>query len=168
MSEFYQNQDLKYTEKAVLLEDIILPELPKFPTMSEIHSGNVYYPRTEELYTDMIGKFSIPITTPLNDNYGTPTNKEKTNKPVKNLSNTNLKSSNFKESNFLELAIPKYIVLNFLNRIPKGTEFVVCFVGGGDSLEDIKIIGVYTNGGTRSSKRSSTKKSIKSAGKKTN
>lgn len=144
MSDFYTESDLKYLEKAVLLEDIILPELPKFPTMEEIHAGKVYYPRTEELYNDVVGKFSIPITTPLNENYSDPVDKKQTNKPIKNMSaSSGMKSSQYESSNYIELTIPKFVALNFINKIPKGTEFIAGFIGGGTDLSDIKIIGVY-------------------------
>lgn len=150
MSSFYQSGSIEtspgvesYLETATLLEDILLPELPPFPTMKEIHEDRVYYPRTEELYTDVFGKFSIPILTPLGDNTGDPKDEDIT-VTARNIVNPscNIKTSAYKDSNFVELNIPKYIVLNFLTKIPKGTKFIVAFLGGSTSLGDIRVIGV--------------------------
>lgn len=135
--------DLTYTEEATLLEDILLPELPPFPTMQEIHDGNVYYPRTVELYKDTLGKFSIPIINPLGDNTGAPTDSSGGSSNTRNIvNNSNLQVSTYKESNYITLNIPKYILLNFLNKVPKGTKFIVAFIGGSTSIGDIRVIGV--------------------------
>lgn len=144
MSFYKEDIDMTYLEVAVLLEDIILPELPPFPTLEEIESGNVYYPRTEELYTDTIGKFSVPIINPLGDNSGDPVNDEKSGGSARNIvnSNCNIEVNSYQKSNYLELNIPKYILLNFLRKVPAGTIFLVGFIGGDTSVGDIRIVGV--------------------------
>lgn len=143
---FYSGSDmeLKYIEEAILMEEITLPEFPPFPTHLEITLEQVYYPRPEELYTDMIGKFSIPILNPLNDNRETPEDNITGSTSVRNVMNKdcNLEVSTYEVSNYVTLNIPKYIVLNFIGTIPKGTRFVVAFIGGSTDYDDIKIIGV--------------------------
>lgn len=135
--------DLVYLEEAILLEDILLPELPPFPTLEEIQENNVYYLRAEELYEDMSGKFSIPIITPLSDNEGDPKDSSAGVNTTRNIiNNGNFQVSTYKESNYITLNIPKYILLNFLSKIPKGTKFIVGFIGGSTDIEDIRVIGV--------------------------
>ena len=135
--------DLGYIEEATLLEDVLLPELPPFPTVGQIHDGNEYYPRTIELYEDTMAKFSIPIINPLGDNNGSPTDNSKGSQNTRNISNkNNLQVSSYKTSNYISLKIPRYILLNFISKIPKGTKFLVAFVGGSTDVGDIKIIGV--------------------------
>lgn len=129
-------------ELAILIEDILLPELPPFPTMQEIHSGEVYYPRTIELYEDMIGKFSVPILFPLGNNTGDPEEQDMFSEPRNIISDSNLMTNPYQKSNFIELTIPKYIVMNFIDIIPKNTKFIICFIGESLDIEDIKIIGV--------------------------
>ena len=143
MGFFNSNLDACYLEEAVLLEDIILPELPPFPRLSDIEAGTAYYPRLEEMYTDQVGKFYIPILTPLATVTDKPNEKLVTN-TIRNIVNDdcNLEVTSYTESNYLELTIPKYILFNFLNKIPAGTVFLVGFVGGRTDYEDIKIVGV--------------------------
>lgn len=129
-------------ELAILIEDILLPELPPFPTMQEIHSGEVYYPRTIELYEDMIGKFSVPILFPLGNNTGDPEEQDMFSEPRNIISDSNLMTNPYQKSNYIELTIPKYIIMNFIDIIPKNTKFIICFIGESLDIEDIKIIGV--------------------------
>ena len=137
------SQDLTYVEEATLLEDILLPELPPFPTWEEIHDNNVYYPRTVELYEDMEGKFSVPIITPLGDNTGEPVDDIAGAASARNIMNEGaLQVSTYQESNYVTLNIPKYILLNFLEIVPKGTRFIVAFIGGSTNIGDIRVIGV--------------------------
>jgi hypothetical protein len=39
--------------------------------------------------------------------------------------------------------IPKYIVMNFTGTIPKGTKFLVAFIGGSSSVDNMSIVGLY-------------------------
>jgi hypothetical protein len=133
---------LGYIEIAILLEDIALPALPPFPTVEELQSGNIYYPRAEELYTDMKGKFSIPILNPLAET-SEPVETDAGTGTVRNiLNNSSIMITPYKESNYVELNIPKYILLNFVDTVPKGTKFLVCFIGGSIKVKDIRVIGV--------------------------
>lgn len=136
--------ELKYLEEAILMEDIELPELPPFPTHLEVTLETVYYPRPIELYTDMKGKFSITILNPLNNSTDSPVDNTKGSTSVRNIVNKdcNISVSSYQESNYVTLNIPKYILLNFVGKVPKGTKFIVGFIGGSTDVEDIRIIGV--------------------------
>lgn len=134
---FYEDLDMRYIEVGILLEDI---ELPKLPTVQDILEGKVTTFRAEELYTDTIGKFCIPILFPLEE---TAKDKEVIHPVVRNITNDcNLIVSPYQTSNYIELNIPKYILLNFLDIIPAGTRFLLCFIGGDIEIEDIRVIGV--------------------------
>lgn len=131
-----------HIEVATLLEEILLPELPPFPTMEEIHSDRVYYPRTIELYEDMVGKFSIPILSPLGNNTGEPEEEDIISEARNIVNESHITVNPFQKSNYVELVIPKYILLNFLEVVPAGTRFIVCFIGDSLDIEDIKVIGL--------------------------
>ena len=137
---FYEELDLRYTEVGILLEDILLPPLPK---ISEVLSGSVEKFRAEELYMDMIGKFCIPILFPFDEENMEPKDKDEVAPTVRNIINDcNLEVKEYKTSNFIEINIPKYILLNFVDKIPKKTKFLLTFVGGGIQIDDIRVIGV--------------------------
>lgn len=147
MTNSYYNgsaTELKYLEEAILMEDIQLPELPPFPTHLEVTLETVYYPRPIELYHDMKGKFKITILNPLDENIDSPVDNIKGSNTVRNIINKdcNIAVSSFEETNYVTLNIPKYILLNFINKVPKGTKFIVGSLGGSTDVEDIRIIGV--------------------------
>lgn len=67
----------------------------------------------------------------------------------------NINSSSYIYSNSVSLTIPKYILLQFIDNkteteglkdpyIPKGTEFLICCIGGIMDIEKMRIIGLYT------------------------
>lgn len=134
---FYENLDLRFTEVAILMEDIILPPLPP---LSKILAGEVDKFRAEELYTDMIGKFCIPILFPLEEE---PKNKKMPAPTVRNIqSDCKLKTIPYEQSNYVELNIPKYILMNFTGKVLSGTRFLIIFVGGSIKISDIRVTGV--------------------------
>ncbi len=137
-----------HIEEAILLEEILLPELPPFPTMNEIHEDHIYYPWLidKQLYTDMVGKFSIPIITPLGKNTDEPFNETMYPEARNIINGAKLSLTEYEKSNYIELVIPKYIVLNFIEKIPVHTRFIVCFIGDKIHVGNIKIIGVSERG----------------------
>lgn len=145
------NEATEYTkelhiERAILLEDVILPELPKFVVKGHHgHSGHspILKPYSIDIYKDQIGKFSIPILTPTNANYSDPV--DNIAPPVSTgniISDGPVRASSYVQSNYIELKIPRYITLNFIDKIPKLTEFIVTFIGDSYEIDDVKIIGV--------------------------
>ncbi|MCM1215949.1 MAG: hypothetical protein NC548_15690 [Lachnospiraceae bacterium] len=135
-----------HIEKAILLEEIILPELPKFVSKGHhSHSGHsvIASPYSIKIYHDEIGKFSIPILTPTNENYSDPYDGVVPTVSTGNItSDVPIVASSYVQSNYIELKIPRYIVLNFIDKIPKLTEFIVAFIGDSYEIDDVKIIGV--------------------------
>lgn len=135
--KFYEEQIMKYSEVAILMEDIILPKLP---SISDIIDRKINKFRAEQLYTDQIGKFCIPILFPLEEepkDVSVPAPKLTTVK-----GSSQLATETYMTSNYIEINIPKYILLNFLDIIPKGTKFIVTFIGGSYEIDDIRVIGV--------------------------
>ena len=98
--------------------------------------------RSEREYENMIGNFYIPILFPLVEN-GESTELEFEAPSTGNILNGSLASKPYVERNYISLAIPKYIVMNFEKLIPKGTKFLVAFIGGNKSIENISIVGLY-------------------------
>lgn len=148
MDNYYDKQQLASVERVKLAADIILPEVSTEPlTLKYLQSGREYKtPFTE--YTDMEGKFYLTIMTPL-------LNKEQINNrnqvaPSVRGHRGNLGTNNYSSSNYITLTIPKYILLNFINKVPKGTEFIVASIGNSIDIDDLRIVGIYsiiTNGG---------------------
>lgn len=142
MSNFYDDQSIPSIERVKLAEDIKLPVLPKYElTEDNLKLGP--YDLIHQLYTDMEGKFYIPIMTPLLKNDGVSQIK-KSKAPSTVGHKGNLKTSSYDSSNIVKLVIPKYILLNFIGKVPKGTEFIAASVGGSVSLDDMRIIGIYS------------------------
>lgn len=135
-------------ELAILQQDIILPEINTDPLtlslLQELEEKGDYYKTPDSEYTNVIGAFYIPVLFPLVDNSES-TELEFTAPSTKNIKNIKFRTKSYVERNFITLTIPKYIVLNFKDKIPSGTKFLVGFVGGDYSIEDINIIGIYGN-----------------------
>lgn len=132
-------------EIAELQEEIILPELPKeklsLKVLKEYDKEGKNYDMPFDTYEDMIGNFYIPILFPLVEN-GESTEIEYEAPPIQVLNGT-VQGSNYVERNFISLMIPKYIIMQFRDKIPKGTKFLVAFIGGSNSIDNISIIGLY-------------------------
>lgn len=121
---YYQDQDYKYPEIAILLEDIS--------------------------WSNKTGKFFIPILTPIMSSNTAFENK----RPAVSKSNIINRVSNisgFVESNFVELTLPEYLLPqksidedgNITPETPykKNDKFIIVFVGG--DINKIRLIGVY-------------------------
>ena len=132
-------------EIAELQEDILLPELPKekltLSVLQKYEELGKTYDFPHDTYEDMIGNFYIPILFPLVEN-GESTEIEY-EAPSAQILNGSVQGSSYVERNFVSLMIPKYIVMQFIDVIPKGTKFLVGFVGGSTSIENLSIIGLY-------------------------
>jgi len=143
-TNFFQNHQMGFIERAILAEDIKLP----FVTRNKItehwlccHDNE--YRSAFNMYKDTLGKFFLPIMTPLVDKESAKTGKGSTGSSRGNKGNLNT-ASTAKSSNYVELYIPKYILMNFRGTIPKGTEFIVASIGGSIEIEDMRIIGIFT------------------------
>jgi hypothetical protein len=139
---FYEKSEFASVEKAVLLEDIKF----KFP-----FNGSVEDEDGEE-FKGIKGKFCISALTP----------EAKTDEASEKSRGT------VNTSNYVLLAVPKYLLYNFIDFsykyitiddekygpflvgpkscvIPKGTSFLVEFLGGELKLDKISIIGLEAN-----------------------
>ena len=138
--DFFQSQQMGFIERAVLVEDIVLPHVTRNKiTEHWLCCHDNEYKSAFNMYKDTLGKFYLPIMTPLIDKNGAKSTK--TNSRGGN--NLNV-SSSAKSTNYVELYIPKYILLNFRGTIPKGTEFIVASIGGSIEIENMRIIGIFT------------------------
>lgn len=171
MSNIYEEQKLSNTERVILAEDLKLPELTKEPLTYEWleeHKGEEYKLAFRE-YTNLMGKFFLPIMTPLKEQKEV----EEESKPAPSTTGhkgAGLETKKYKSSNIVEIVIPKYILLNYIDIIPKGTEFVAASVNNDVNAEELRIIGIYSifagEGGMNSS-GSGTKATGKKSSSKT-
>lgn len=133
-------------ELAILQQAIELPELPEekltLETLKRYEKMGKPFNLMQECYEDMIGNFYIPILFPLVEN-GESTELVFDAPKSNNILNKSLNGVPYVERNFVSLMIPKYIVMNFKKEIPAGTKFLVAFIGGSNSIDNINIIGLY-------------------------
>jgi hypothetical protein len=122
MNNIFEDKSI-ITERVKLVEDIKLPE-----SVSE--------------YKNISAKFYFNLFTPLVD-------KSKVNSQFKSApninkySNNSLSTSDYQQSNYITLIIPKYMLYQFDNIIPKDTEFIITCIGE-FKIEHFRIIGIYT------------------------
>ena len=145
------NNDQDYYESLVLelgflQEDIILPELPKeeltLETLLRYDQEGKTYNLMQNCYTDMVGKFYIPVLFPLVDKSDGPEEYEY-NTPRTQLSNNTIRPVRYTSVNYIELVIPKYIVMQFRDKIPKDTIFLIGFSGEHKKISNLNVIGLY-------------------------
>jgi len=170
-TNYFANGNMPYIERAQLLEDIDLssfvnpdklnlnyfdPEYISNPTCD--HGTNSYwkYNNNKEyklIYNNLPkfieAPFFIPILAALYKG-GSP-NKTKTSSPSKRgFKGDSLTTSSLENSNYIKLKIPRYMILQFIDKdekpykIKKGTEFLIASVGGQLLAENIRIIGLWT------------------------
>ena len=122
MSNFFEQKRL-ITERVKLAEDITLPE-------------------SIDDYENIKAKFYINIFTPLVNK--SETRIEYRSAPSTKIYNNNkLNPSDYQQSNYITLTIPRYILFQFKNNIPKDTEFIITCIGE-FKINHFRIIGVYT------------------------
>ena len=118
------------------------------------HEMNVEYELAYNELKNIDANFYIPMLTPTMSSNGDKS--EKKSAPSKNqFKGEYIESRSYTYSNSVKLTIPKYILFQFLDNktekvgekdpfIPKGTEFIICAIGGLGRLENIRIIGLFT------------------------
>ena len=140
---YYDKQSIITIERAQLAEDIPLPTI----TTEKINLEFFFFFKTcilaQNVYIDTIGKFYLNVMTPLLD-------KQESKMETKSAPSTrghkgsSLNTRSYTSTNYVNLVVPKYILLNFTGRVPKGTEFIVASIGGSLDVEDMRIIGIYS------------------------
>jgi hypothetical protein len=148
---YYDNASKQYgdeisIEVAILQADITLPELPKekltTAVLKEYSDAGKTYDFPWQVYDDVIGNFYIPILFPLVEN-GDSTELEFKAPETKTVLNKSIKTVPYVERNYISLMIPKYIAMEYVGTIPAGTKFLVAFIGGSTSINNMSIIGIY-------------------------
>lgn len=135
-------------ELAELQRTIYLPLLPMEKLSYKVliayeELGRSYWTK-DDVYTSMIGNFYIPMLFPMVENTAESTemiHKEPKNRNVKS-SDIGYGTEKYITRSFVELMIPKHIILQFNDTIPKGTKFNIGFIGGSTTLSSIKILSV--------------------------
>lgn len=133
-------------ERAILAQDIFLPatNTDKSISFKELESkGSYKIISAFDVYKDIKAKFYLTILTPLVDKNDV-AQKSNGSPLIRGQAKSKLYTSGYTSSNYVELTIPKYILLQFKNKVPKGTEFLICIPGGGMDIDDIRIIGIYS------------------------
>lgn len=103
---------------------------------------------------NITAKFYIPVLMAGVDNSKTEVTTNNRSPKTTGFKGGKINSLPYESSNCLKLTIPKYIILQFFDIkdnedktppiIPKGTEFLICGVGGSTRNEHMRIIGLYT------------------------
>ena len=134
-------------ELAELQRDIYLPLLPMerltHSVMVAYEDEGLPYWFKDEVYTSVLGNFYIPMMFPMVENTDESTDMVHSAPENAKLKETGgYKTEEYTTRTYVELVIPKYIVMNFTDMIPKGTTFIVGFIGGSNSIDSIKILSV--------------------------
>lgn len=147
MSEFYDDQSINTIERVKLAQDVKLPKVTTEPlTLKFLENGGKYV-SPFNAYSDIKAKFFMPIMSPLMSGENA-SNDKKASPSVKNQKGSSkLQVNSYNSSNYIELVIPKYILMNFVDIVPKGTEFIVGSINGSLSIGKMKIIGIYSTSG---------------------
>lgn len=140
---YYDKQEIISIERAQLAEDIPLPAISTQKLTLNFLENHDEYILAQNVYTDMIGRFYLNIMTPLLDKSESKT-ENKTAPSTRGHKGSKLNTTNYVSTNYVSLVVPKYILLNFTGKVPKGTEFIVASVGGSLDVEDMRIIGIYS------------------------
>ena len=122
MGNFFENKEL-ITERVKLAEDIFLPE-------------------SIDDYKNTSAKFYLNIYTPMLDKSKIKS-EEKPAPLLSKFNNNSINPSKYEQSNYIELTIPRYILLQFKDKVPAGTEFIITCIGE-FKINHFRIIGLYT------------------------
>lgn len=143
----YSYSDALSIELVELQRTIYLPLLPMerltYSVLVAYEEEGVPYWFKDEVYTSVMGNFYAPMMFPMVENP-----EESIDMIHSAPENAMLKTEGAYEtveyttSTYVQLVIPKYIVMNFTDTIPKGTVFVVGAVGGSNTLDQLKILSV--------------------------
>ena len=155
-SSFYDRVSNSYSdtlsiEIAELQRTIFLPLLPMerltYSVLAAYEDEGLPYWFKDEVYTSVLGNFYMPLLFPMVENPEESTDMEHDAPDSGHVIQDDKKRSPYKTEayttrTYVELIIPKYIVMNFTDTIPKGTRFVVGYIGGSNSIESMKILSV--------------------------
>jgi len=146
-TSFYNSKDMGNVEVATLVKDI---PLPKYDKKLEItvpgenkHAIKISFTPKDTVYKAMKGDFYIAIEIPSLDKNTKVENKIAAPKNIQG--GNKLNTTSYKTGNTITLEIPKYLVMLFDNKIPKGTKFLVVSLADKADAKNIRIISLYTD-----------------------
>ena len=135
-------------EIAELQRTIYLPLLPMEKLSIKVlqayeNLGRSYWTK-DDVYTSVIGNFYIPMLFPMVENTAESIELIHKNPNTRNISSNNsaFGTERYITKSFVELVIPRHIVMQFSNIIPRGTKFCIGFIGGNTNTNSIKILSV--------------------------
>ena len=149
-NDYYNNIENTYSaslsnEIAILQRKVYLPLLPLEKISDFVLAAYRYLGKTycfkDDVYKAKEANFYISMIAPLVED-GESTDIIHMAPNTTNIINGDFQTSDYKTRNYVKLIIPRNIVLQFSNLIPKGTKFNVSFVGGSDSNYAMKIVSV--------------------------
>lgn len=149
---FFDEIGQKYSNRlsveiAELQREIYLPLLPLEKMSIKVLQayedlGRSYWFK-DDVYTAMEGNFYIPMLFPMVENTAESTELIHKEPKTRNVSSTDgYGTEQYVTRTFVILEIPRHIVMQFSNVIPKGTKFCIGFVGGSTNISEIKILSV--------------------------
>ena len=148
-NDYYGNISNNYSaslsnEIAILQRKIYLPLLPleriTDMVLTAYRNNGRYYWFKDDVFKAEVGNFYVSMIAPLVKN-GDSTDILYDAPQIKT-TDGEFPSSEYKTRNYVKLTIPRHIVLQFSNLIPKGTKFNVTFEGGNSSNYSMKITSV--------------------------
>ena len=144
-SSFYSAKKMGSVEVVTLVNDVPLPSYDKVLTAAMVQKmydkGVGKFTPITTAYSSVMADFYLRIETP---NLDTNSKEEKNQAaPTVYQGGNRLNTTSYKTSNTIRLEIPKYIVMLFDNKIPKGTKFLVASLADEADAGNIRIISLY-------------------------
>lgn len=144
---YYNSKQIGNVEVVTLVHDIPLPSYDKKLTASMVKqmydTGTGSFTPITTAYKAMKADFYINIETPNLDT------KEKIIKqqaaPRLQQGGNRLNTESYSTGNTIRLEIPKYLVMMFDNKIPKGTKFLIASLADKVDTNNIRIISLYNS-----------------------
>ena len=144
-TNFYKSKQLGNVEVATLVNDVPLPKYDKALKVTIPKDGEVtinFTPITTA-YKSMVADFYIAIEIP-NLSQDEKIDKDQA-APRTQHGGNQLNTTAYRTGNTIKLEIPKYLVMMFDNKIPKGTKFLVASLANEADASKIRIISLYNS-----------------------
>ena len=144
-TNFYKAKQLGNVEVATLVNDVPLPKYDKSLKVT-IHKDSevtINFTPITTAYKSMIAEFYIAIEIPNLPQDGK-IEKDQAAPRVQHGGNQ-LNTTAYRTGNTIKLEIPKYLVMMFDNKIPKGTKFLVASLANEADASKIRIISLYNS-----------------------
>ena len=142
-TNFYKAKQLGNVEVATLVNDVPLPKYDKSlkVTVHKDSEVTINFTPITTAYKSMIAEFYIAIEIPNLPQDGK-IEKDQAAPRVQHGGNQ-LNTTAYRTGNTIKLEIPKYLVMMFDNKIPKGTKFLIVSLADKIDTNNIRIISLY-------------------------